>query len=215
MTYPRKLLNKGEQIILDLRPHWVALTIPTLWTLLVVAALVGLFWLGADWSTSVKLVLVGVGIVAFLALAGFRVLTWLRTEFVLTSQRVIHRKGVFAKHAKDVPLGRINEITFTQTVLERMVGSGNLVIRSASEDVEGNRFEFIRKPEQVQNAIYRAMEAEEEENRRVVIAGQVPVAAPPAPDVPSQIAQLDQLRRQGAITEVDYQIKKDELLRRM
>ena len=42
MAFPRRLLVDGEQLVLELRPHWIALALPTLAT---IGAVVVGFWL--------------------------------------------------------------------------------------------------------------------------------------------------------------------------
>jgi len=224
MGYPVKLLNPGEELVLDLRQHWIALTAAILWTLVVVVATALLAWLVSNMSWAMWIVIL-VGVVAFFALAGWRYATWATTYFVLTTQRVISRSGVFAKRALDIPLDSINDIHFTQTILERMFGSGNLIISSASE-FGNNEFRFIRDPERVQNLIYHQRE-EDERRERMEQANyqaqamaqqmqtQMPQQAAPGADIPTQIARLAALRDQGAITETEFQTKKAELLGRM
>ncbi|MCE7885651.1 MAG: hypothetical protein DYH08_17640, partial [Actinobacteria bacterium ATB1] len=124
MGYPQRLLYEGEEVVLDIRPHWVALLVPGLWTLLIVAVLVAVAFLVDDVTSVWYLALLVAGLVAFVFLAGYRWLRWLTTEFVLTTERVISRRGIYAKSSKDIPLERINDVTFTQSVLERFLRSG-------------------------------------------------------------------------------------------
>ncbi|MBX7160579.1 MAG: PH domain-containing protein [Acidimicrobiia bacterium] len=223
MTYPRKLLNPGEEVVLDLRQHWIALTVAVLWTAVIVVALVALLWVSGSWPGWARTGLVVVAVIAFCVLAGWRFLTWAMRHFVLTTERVISRSGVFAKRAIDIPLDTINDIHFSQSIIERICGSGNLVISSASE-FGNNEFRFIRDPEKVQNLIYHQREEAERVERREAARFQAeamasfvqqPVQPNPTTDVPAQIAQLAQLRDQGAITDAEFQQKKAELLGRM
>lgn len=224
MTYPRKLLNPGEEVVVDLRQHWIALTMAVVWTALILGALVAALIIGSGWPAVLKTTIVVAAIVAFAALAGWRFMTWAMRHFVLTTERVISRSGVFAKRAIDIPLDTINDIHFSQSIVERIFGSGNLVISSASES-GNNEFRFIRDPEKIQNLIYHQREEAERVERREAARFQAEAMAqyvqqqnPPPPshiDVPSQIAQLAQLRDQGAITETEFQQKKSELLGRM
>lgn len=224
MTYPRKLLNPGEEVVVDLRQHWIALTVAVLWSAVILAALVALAFVWGSWPSWTKATIGVAAIVAFCALAGWRFLTWMMRHFVLTTERVISRSGVFAKRAIDIPLDTINDIHFSQSIVERVFGSGNLVISSASE-FGNNEFRFIRDPEKIQNLIYHQREEAERVERREAAQFQAEAMAQyiqqqnPAPpshvDVPGQIAQLAQLRDQGAITETEFQQKKAELLGRM
>ena len=103
----------------------------------------------------------------------------------------------------------MNTVFFSQSILERMVGSGDLVIESAGE-MGRQDFSNVRKPSAVQNEIYKQMEANE--NRKFDR-----VNAPPRPrhSIPEQIAQLDDLRQRGAISQAEFDQKKQELLDRM
>lgn len=224
MTYPRKLLNPGEQIVVDLRQHWIALTMAVVWSAVILAALVALLFVWGAWPSWTKGAIVVAAIVAFCILSGWRFVSWAMRHFVLTTERVISRSGVFAKRALDIPLDTINDIHFSQSIIERVFGSGSLIISSASE-TGNSEFHFIRDPEKIQNLIYHQREEAERAERREAAQYQAEAMAqyiqqqnPPPPshvDVPGQIAQLAQLRDQGAITETEFQQKKAELLGRM
>lgn len=226
MAYPKRLLNEGEEIILDMRQHWIALWLAFAWTFVIVVALVILLWL--TWDVAVlRFVVIAAAVVAFGILAGFQYATWLTTYFVVTSERVISRSGVFAKRALDIPLDRINDINFRQTIVERLFGSGTLIISSASE-VGNNIFKFIKDPEMVQNRIYRAREDEElRDHHQIADALRGPGTTAPAPaadasagapatDSPAEkIRHLAQLRDEGLISDEEFEAKKTELLNRM
>ena len=79
---------------------------------------------------------------------------------MLTTDRVIYRSGVIAKHGIEIPLQRINTIFFSQRIFERLLGLGDLKIESASE-TGAQVFEDIRSPDKVQHDIYAQMEANE------------------------------------------------------
>ncbi len=221
MAYPRELLADHEQLILDLHPHWMYMAKH-------VAALVGSIVLGivaivALQDNAVGTIVRVVAIVLILSsLVWFvaRLAKWVTTQLVLTTDRLIYRSGVFAKSGLEFPLERINTVFFNQSILERLLGAGDLRIESASE-FGTQVFSEIKKPAAIQNQIYKQMETNE--TRRFTNmaqgAGLAPAgAAAPAPapaSIPEQIAQLSQLRDQGVITEADFQAKKADLLNRM
>ena len=91
---------------------------------------------------------------------GITYLHWATTHFVITTDRLIYRHGILSKHGIEIPLERDNTVFFSQTILERMLGSGDLVIESAGE-MGRQSFSNVRKPSAVQNEIYRQMEANE------------------------------------------------------
>ncbi len=210
MPFPRALLAEHERLIFDLRPHWLALLKPALWT---IAAIVALVWAdnlipdrwSSSWDLGVKLVIVAAWVV--LALIPF--LRWRYTMFVLTTDRLITRHGIIAKHSKEIPLERINDVAFNQRVLERIFGAGDLMIESAGETGQ-TRITNVREPEQVQLAIYRQSE---ENSNRMMRGGAPPREAPP--DAAQQIEALARLRDQGVLSEEEFQAKKKDLLRRL
>jgi len=210
VAFSRKLLNDDEDVVLDLHPHWEFFAKPG--AALLAAVVVGILVLNADLPGFVDAV-VGVGVLAALAWFGLTYARWATTNFVVTTDRLIYRHGVLSKHGIEIPLERVNTVFFSQSILERMLGSGDLVIESAGEMGRQN-FSNVRKPSAVQNEIYRQME--QNENRKFDRLGaRQASAAPSAASIPEQIQQLDALRQQGVLTEAEFQAKKAELLRRM
>lgn len=204
MAFPPKLLNDREELILDLRPHWLAVALPTV--LLVVAILVGLVAAILDWPTPLLWIAL---IVIVVALANFliRLLGWSNTNFVLTSDRIITRRGVLTKSGIEIPLERVNTVFFNQRLFERMVGAGDLAIESAGERGT-EHFENIRKPAIVQREIYVQME--ENENRKF---DRVRAPAPTAGLSPvEQVERLHGLLQQGAISAAQYEAEKARIL---
>jgi hypothetical protein len=98
------------------------------------------------------------------------------------------------------------------------VGAGDLVIESASETGR-QRFSNVKHPSAVQNEIYRQMEANE--NRKFDRVGQsvrnVQEEGRDRDDssIPAQIRELDELRKQGVLSEAEFAQKKQQLLDRM
>ena len=216
MPFPRKLLNDDEQIVLDLHPHWWFFAPPLL--ALIAALILGILALANDVHTALKIP-VGLLVLGLLAWFGWRYLRWITTNFVVTSDRLIYRHGVLSKHGIEIPLDRVNTVFFRQSIFERMVGAGDLVIESASETGR-QRFSNVRKPSAVQNEIYRQIEANENRkyDRVGVSAAAGTTAAQTADDtesIPAQIRQLDELRKQGLLTEEEFSRKKQQLLDRM
>ena len=215
MGFSPDLLSDDEQVVVDMHPHWWTMVpVSGLLATVIVGAL-ALVSLGGDggiWSFG-KIV-VAIAVVMILALFAKRYLEWSTTEFVVTTERVISRKGIFAKNGIEIPLDRINTVFFEQTAFERIAGSGNLGIESAGE---GGRQTFtnIRKPNLVQAEIYN--QKEKFEDRRLDRIGQASagVSGAVTDSIPDQIAKLDELRVRGTITNEEFQAKKAELLGRM
>ena len=216
VPFPRKLLNDDEQIVLDLHPHWWFFAPPLL--ALIAALILGILALVNDVHTALKIP-VGILVLGLLAWFGWRYLRWITTNFVVTSDRLIYRHGVLSKHGIEIPLDRVNTVFFRQSIFERIVGAGDLVIESASETGR-QRFSNVRKPSAVQNEIYRQIEANENRKYdRVGVSAAAGTAASQRADdtesIPAQIRALDELRKQGLLTEEEFARKKQQLLDRM
>jgi membrane protein YdbS with pleckstrin-like domain len=201
VPFPRKLLNTGEEVVVDLRPHWwffagpAALLVATVVALVVAAAL--------DAPGAIRLVFACVALAALGWFAG-RYLRWATTNFAVTTDRIVFRHGVVSKQGIEIPLERVNTIFFHQSIWERVIGTGDLVIESAGE--RGSEpFTDIRRPSRVQNEIYRLME----DNQLRTSGGSRELS------IPEQIDRLDDLRRRGVISDAEFQAKKTQLLERM
>jgi uncharacterized membrane protein YdbT with pleckstrin-like domain len=209
VPFPSKLLNDDEEVVLDLHPHWWFFAKPL--SALVVAVVVGVWALGYDGTGNgpIKAV-VAVGVVLSLAWFLLTYARWATTNFVITSDRLIYRHGVLAKKGIEIPLERVNTVFFSQSIFERVLGSGDLVIESAGER-GSEAFSNVRRPSSVQNEIYRQMEANE--NRKFDRMGNRGGGG--GASIPEQIEQLDDLRRRGVLSDAEFAAKKAELLRRM
>jgi uncharacterized membrane protein YdbT with pleckstrin-like domain len=213
MAFPRNLLADHEKIVLDLRPHWIEVLPSALWSFALLAVLfLGYAAVDAVMETNpepAKAVVGGAVLIAWIVLALTPFLRWRFTMFVLTTDRLITRHGIIAKNSKEIPLERINDVAFSQSIAERLVGAGDLLVESAGERGQ-TRIENIRKPDQVQLMIYK--EIEKNSNNMLI-----PRAAATS-DTSNPLAQLEalaRLRDQGAITSTEFETKKQELLRRL
>src|SRR5438876_968413 len=193
MPFPARLLVPGEELVLDLRPHPIALSGPVAVTLL--DLIVGLYAISNVHSTNWRLVFVAVMALVFIGYPLPRLVHWLTSHFVLTSERVIHRSGFVAKSSVEIPLDKINDIRFHQGVFGRIVGAGDLVIRSASEDGP-TTFEDVRKPEEVQKKIYQ-----ETEGRSGRTASGRGSSGAIGPSSTTELERLADLRARGVLTE--------------
>jgi hypothetical protein len=210
MPFPRKLLTSDEELVLDLRPHWVALVGPVLVTLLIIAAWIFLITLDnlpgeGDTERILTWIVLGAGVLLFIVYPLRAFIAWVTSHFVVTNERVIHRQGLIAKNSMEIPLDRINDVRFNQTVIERMIGAGDLLIESAGERGQ-NVFSDIRHPEDVQKVIYERAEV-----HTMRMQGGM-AGAPAAPSATEELTRLADLRDRGAITEEEYQAHKARLL---
>ena len=133
----------------------------------------------------------------------WRWIVWRSTHFVLTTDRVIYRSGVVSKHGQNIPLERITNVAFSQTVLERLLRVGDLRIESAGE-TGSQTFSDVLNPSIVENRIYSEIEkSKERDDMRAARAG-VSVA--------DELTKFERLRAQGTISEEEFQAQKARLL---
>jgi uncharacterized membrane protein YdbT with pleckstrin-like domain len=203
VSFPPKLLNEGEKVVIDLRPHWSFLIGPVVAAIGVIVVAVAIV---AAFPSAPGVVLVAVLLflaAAMLWVAG-RYARWASTSFVLTNSRVVYRTGVLSRHGREIPLDRLNDISVHQSILERLVGSGRLFIESAGAM---GQEAFIGVPEclTVQKAIHQQL-AQSRRRWAEQSAGPVPLT------VPEQIEKLDELCRRGVITRGEFDAEKARLL---
>lgn len=197
MGYPKRLLSDGEEIVSQFRPHWLSILKEGLLVLgAVVAAILAATQGAAGWIVTV---IVAVG----LAIAAKGLIRWLTTLHAITNERVIYRAGLISKKGKEIPLENVNDVAFSQTVIERLFGTGDLLIESAGTHGQ-SQYADIPNPEEVQSLIYR-----EREVRKLHLAGR----SPSSPDgVAAQLMKLAKLHDEGKLTDAEFASVKAKLL---
>jgi uncharacterized membrane protein YdbT with pleckstrin-like domain len=128
-------LSEGEYLILRLHPHWKTVLAPFLVLALIIAAVLVLlaFLPSAADTAVVRLVIAVVALLAVIAWCAVPLLRWRTTSYELTNRRLRLRSGILTRTGRDFPLGRITDVSFTLGVLDRILGSGRLVVESAGE----------------------------------------------------------------------------------
>ncbi len=201
MAYPSRLLNDNETVSVDLHPHWWFLVGPMLAIVAaIVAGIVTLLATDPDdtlrgvtgWATIVAIALSSLWLVQ-------RYGRWTTTHFVITNRRVIFRTGLLTKRGIEIPLDRVNTVHFNQSILERLVGAGDLLIESGGEAGQ-QRFTDIRQPDRVQRVIHAEMEARDTRGRDGVV------------HVADQLEKLEAMFVRGTLTPEEFERQKRRLL---
>jgi len=157
----RDSLADGEQPVLTLRPHWKVMVAPYLLTLVVVAVLLAgevLIPAGRD-AGAERLAVAAVAVIALMMWLLVPLLRWRTTVYELTTRRLRVRKGIVARQGRDIPLSRITDVSFRKGLLDRLLGSGRLVVESAGEHGEVVLSE-IPHVERVQSVLFQLVEDE-------------------------------------------------------
>jgi len=128
-------LTEDEQLVLRLHPHWKTLIRPLAVAVLVVAAALVAEVLipSGSAATPARLAVAVVAILFLMLWLMVPVLRWRTTVFELTNRRLRMRDGIITRHGRDIPLVRINDVSFEKGLLDRLLGSGRLVVESAGE----------------------------------------------------------------------------------
>jgi uncharacterized membrane protein YdbT with pleckstrin-like domain len=128
-------LAEGEYVVLRLHPHWKVVVRPVLLLAVIVAAVVAaLVYLprAAD-QAQVRLGIAVAAVVAAIAFCAVPFLRWRTTTYELTNHRLRLRSGILSRTGRDFPLTRISDVSFSQDLVDRLLGSGRLVVESAGE----------------------------------------------------------------------------------
>jgi uncharacterized membrane protein YdbT with pleckstrin-like domain len=128
-----KLLNEGENVLIDTRTHVKALLVPLL-------ALVAILAVAVFATVSVSAlsggaggwILWGVAAVLIVWLVVVPFLNWMTANYAITDRRLITRSGIITRRGHDIPLVRISDVAYEHGLIDRMLGCGTLVISDAS-----------------------------------------------------------------------------------
>ncbi|MGH3099148.1 MAG: PH domain-containing protein [Streptosporangiales bacterium] len=157
MVALRKRLAPGEEVYYHLHPHWRVLVARVL-ILLLTAALAG--FVGALAPIDILRYAVWVVLAVVVIVGVLRpVLRWWTTTYTLTDRRVLIRRGILARSGRDIPLSRVSDVAFRNTIGQRILGCGTLIIESAGEH---GQVELVNVPhvELVQRDMYMLLEAD-------------------------------------------------------
>ena len=158
-------LTEDEHLVLRVHPHWKTLIRPVLVAVLVVAAaLIAEVLIPSNSAAPVeRLVVAAVAILAVMLWLIVPVLRWRTTTYELTTRRLRVRSGIATRRGRDIPLARINDVSFEKGLLDRLLGSGRLVVESAGEHGQ-ILLNDIPRVEFTQATLFRLVE---EEQRRL------------------------------------------------
>ena len=105
MKFIERTLPQNEEIELPITFHWTHLFF----------AWLSLFFLG--WLL--------IGIFIFIV----RYIEKWTTERALTNKRLIIKRGLISRKTEEISCNRIEEVNLSQTIIQRILGSGDILIR--------------------------------------------------------------------------------------
>lgn len=206
-SYLESLLGENEEIILITRQHWFLLVSNTIAEIIATIVII----VGVTLALPVTL-LASLGYLLLILPVGHGIydfLRWWNVEYVVTNWRVIHLSGVLNKEVTDSSLEKVNDVKMEQSVFGRIFDYGDVKILTASE-LGINLFKRIGDPVRFKTAMLNAKER---------LGRDDDLPRPSVQSVQRTISQLitdlDQLRRQGVLSNEEFEAKKRELLARL
>lgn len=159
MAYPKALLSAGEEIVLDLHPHWKALIVPLglLPVVIGLAAFLAAILPSGGARGPLRIAILVVAVLVLLWWSLRPLLRWQTTHYVVTNRRIVHRSGVLARRGRDVPLNRVNDVSFSHGLIERLLRCGTLTVESAGERGQVVLAD-VPRVESVQRTVYELVE---------------------------------------------------------
>jgi len=209
-SYLQRLLGENEKILLITRQHWFILARNIFVEILLILAIFIASLLLIVLLSVAAVIVIPVGFIVMLLPIGslaLDVAKWSNSQFILTNRRVIQISGIFNKTTEDSSLEKVNDVRMMQSFFGRLFDYGDIEIMTASE-LGVNTFRRIAKPIDFKTAMLNAKERLErgDEYRSEEIQKE---------DIPTLIANLDLLRKQGVITEDEFNQKKKDLISRL
>ena len=147
---------QGERVIFTDHPSWKAI-IPFYLKGLGIAVLAGFLASLIDVGF-LRVFVIAFVIIGVTALLGF-VKRW-ATVYTISDRRLNVKRGVFAREIQETRLERIQNVSFTQSSLQRILGIGDVDFDTASAG-DGSLFVFggVDRPEEVVNQVDAAIHA--------------------------------------------------------
>ena len=129
-----RLLGPDERVVLRMRTHAKAMVLPAALLVLDGAVLgVGTALVPSDYRPTGQLaVAVAVAALAFWT-SVLPFLRWRNRTYTLTNHRLITREGILSRTGHDLPLMRVNDVSYQRSLTDRMLGCGTLYVQTAAE----------------------------------------------------------------------------------
>ena len=166
-------LAEGEQLVLIVHPHWKIMVGPfaVAFAVVVVGLVAEILIPSGSAANVARLAVAVVTVLALMVWLMVPVLRWRTTMYEMTTRRLRTRAGIIARRGRDIPLSRITDVSFEKGLLDRMLGSGRLVVESAGEHGQMVLTE-IPHVERVQSLLFQLVEDErdrvgQEDRRRL------------------------------------------------
>ena len=205
--YVNSLMGANENVLVLERQHWFVWVPRLIFCLILIAVISAISVLAAPFTSGIGMFGLVLNIIpVWMFLRVF--LDWVNETYIVTNRRIIQTEGVVNKSVIDSSLEKINDVVLSQSVLGRIMDYGNLEILTGSE-LGLNKLERIQSPVKFKIAMLNAKEAMRDLTD-IDDMGKGSTAR--RNDIPTMIANLDDLRKRGLITEAEFQEKRAKLM---
>jgi uncharacterized membrane protein YdbT with pleckstrin-like domain len=200
-------MGATEKVLVLERQHWSVWVPRLVLCLILIAVISAISILASPFTTGIGIFGLVLNIIpVWMFLHVF--LDWFNETYIVTNRRIIQTEGVINKSVIDSSLEKINDVVLSQSVLGRIMDYGDLEILTGSE-LGLNKLHRIQSPVRFKIAMLNAKEgmrdvADTDDSGKG--------AAPRRHGIPEMIAELDDLRKRGLITEAEFQEKRAKLM---
>lgn len=144
-------LHEGETVLFEGHPSWRAALLFFLKGFAIGIAIGAILWFAVSEVA---------GIAALVIIAAITILASViirsAIDYKITDERLHIRRGILSKNIHETRLGRVQDVTISQSVGDRILRIGKVEFDTASEDQNRFAFEGIANPDQVRQAVDKA-----------------------------------------------------------
>ena len=207
---PAVKLLPNERLVYDARPHLLYFSLPASWGLMLLPLLL-LHATSQGFFADMLRIILSVFLLVWTPWTLWHLLQWWFVRCVVSNYRVMWRRGVVSRSGVEIPLDRISNVNFHQTVLERIFGAGDLIIESSGQEGQ-SKFSDVRHPDDVQLLIHQQIVSARKEARPDESPTQLPPPSVPDDGILGQLRELESMRSRGLLTDEEFSAAKRRLL---
>ena len=201
----RTPLQKDEKVLLVTYTSWISMIWPAMFA---VAAIVGAFFIG--FLVHYGWVLAVVGILVFT----IKYFQWKAYMWVVTDQRVIDETGLFSHFAKESPLEKINNVSYSQKFWGHVFNYGVVEIQTAAQ-VGATIYDRVHRPKLLKETITQAQTDFENQKgirQASLIASAMGMQGKNQSSIAAELEKLFELKQKGVLSEEEYLKAKHKLI---
>lgn len=210
-------LMPGETMVMHSNPHWWFFWKQVAGGLVLVLVFALAATISNDLLFDVIRFIAVVAFVVWLVNTIYQFIQWKSTQFAVTDQRVAFQSGVFRRRGVSIPLNRVNNVNFDQSVIARMLNNGVVTVESAGETGD-SVFENIPDPENVRSLIFAQVEADENADSERDAAALARILdsqksqTSPGHSAQDRLKELEDLHTQGLVSDSEFEQKRKQIL---